>query len=511
MQPSSVVLAATTTPTPPLSDAPDAQLLIAAIVAIASVVLLIVVAKFHPMLALIIGTGVLAAVALMPPADALTSFLTGLGSTFGSVGLLIALGAMLGKLLADSGGANRIVDTIVDRVGPKQLPWAMALIAAIIGLPMFFEIGVVILVPIIILVARRTQVPLMLVGIPALAGLSILHGLVPPHPGPVTAIEFLKADLGLTLVFGLIIAVPTLVIAGPLLARFVNQWVPIEAPVAVGARAGAVGARAGGSGQARGADVPARTTGGGAAGTAQSRDEIDREEDKERRRTTGAVRRPSFGLAILSIVLPVVLMLIRAVGELTLKDGSNTRNVLDFVGSPTVALLAGVLVAMLAVGRASGMNSTQVNASLGSGLPGVASIMLIVAAGGGFKQVLSDSGVANVIGHAAENSHLSVLLLGWLIAVGIRLATGSATVATVTAAGIVTQIGTSLDKPHLALLVLAIGSGSLFFSHVNDAGFWLVKEYFGLTVWETIRSWSVMETVISVVGLIGVLILSAIV
>jgi gluconate:H+ symporter, GntP family len=508
--PSSVVLAATTTPTPPLSDAPDAQLLIAAIVAIASVVLLIVVAKFHPMLALIIGSGVLAAVALVPPADALTSFLTGLGTTFGSVGLLIALGAMLGKLLADSGGANRIVDTIVDRVGVKQLPWAMALIAAIIGLPMFFEIGVVILVPIIILVARRTQVPLMLVGIPALAGLSILHGLVPPHPGPVTAIDFLKADLGLTLVFGLIIAVPTLVIAGPLLARFVNQWVPIEAPVAVGARAGA-------SGEARGADVPARTTGGSAAataqaaGTAQSRDEIDREQDEERRRTTGAVRRPSFGLAILSIVLPVVLMLIRAIGELTLQDGSGTRTVLDFVGSPTVALLAGVLVAMLAVGRASGMSSTQINASLGSGLPGVASIMLIVAAGGGFKQVLSDSGVANVIGHAAQHSHLSVLLLGWLIAVGIRLATGSATVATVTAAGIVTQIGTSLDKPHLALLVLAIGSGSLFFSHVNDAGFWLVKEYFGLTVWETIRSWSVMETVISVVGLVGVLILGAIV
>jgi len=507
--PSSVVLAATTTPTPPLSDAPDAQLLIAAIVAIASVVVLIVVAKFHPMLALIIGTGVLAAVALVPPADALTSFITGLGSTFGSVGLLIALGAMLGKLLADSGGANRIVDTIVDRVGAKQLPWAMALIAAIIGLPMFFEIGVVILVPIIILVARRTQVPLMLVGIPALAGLSILHGLVPPHPGPVTAIDFLKADLGLTLVFGLIIAVPTLVIAGPLLARFVNQWVPIEAPVAVGARAGAAG-------EARGADVPARTTGGSTAGidaegTAQSRDEIDREQDEERRRTTGAVRRPSFALSILSIVLPVVLMLIRAIGELTLEDGSNTRTVLDFVGSPTVALLAGVLVAMLAVGRASGMSSTQVNASLGSGLPGVASIMLIVAAGGGFKQVLSDSGVANVIGHAAQNSHLSVLLLGWLIAVGIRLATGSATVATVTAAGIVTQIGTSLDKPHLALLVLAIGSGSLFFSHVNDAGFWLVKEYFGLTVWETIKSWSVMETVISVVGLIGVMILSAIV
>ncbi|CAN5454123.1 gluconate:H+ symporter [soil metagenome] len=454
---------------PPLSDAGSTQLIIAAVLAIATVVLLIVWAKFHPMLGLILGTAVLAAVAAVPPGDALASFVTGLGTTFGSVGLLIALGAMLGKLLADSGGANRIVDTIVDRVGPKRLPWAMAGIAVIVGLPMFFEIGVVILVPIVVLVARKTGVSLMLVGIPALAGLSILHGLVPPHPGPVTAIEFLNADLGYTLLFGLIVAVPTLVIAGPLLSRFVDQWVPVHAAPA------------------------AEGTGDGTP------------------RAVGVTRSPSFLAAILSIVLPVVLMLIRAVGELILDDGSSVRTVLDFVGDPTIALLVGVLVAMVAVGRSSGMNRSQVNASLGSGLPAVASIMLIVAAGGGFKTVLSSSGVAQVIADAAEGSHISVLLLGWLIAVGIRLATGSATVATVTAAGIVAPLGQSLDTPHLSLLVLAVGAGSLFFSHVNDAGFWLVKEYFGLTVWQTIKSWSVMETVISVVALVFVLILGAIV
>jgi GntP family gluconate:H+ symporter len=484
----------------PLSDAGHTQLVIAAVLGIATVVLLIVVAKFHPMLGLILGTAVLAAVAAVPPEDALASFVAGLGTTFGTVGLLIALGAMLGKLLADSGGANAIVDTIVDRVGPKRLPWAMALIAAIIGLPMFFEIGVVILVPIIVLVAIRTKVPLMLVGIPALAGLSVLHGLVPPHPGPVTAIDFLHADLGYTLIFGLIVAAPTLVIAGPLLARFINQWVPVENPRPPG-DAGLPAAR--------------RTDGSSASASASAE---DREDDRAVERTDaggptadGATRRPSFQMAILSIVLPVVLMLIRAVGELTLDDGTKTRDVLDFVGEPAVALLVGVLVAMFAVGRASGMNRTQVNDSLGSGLPGVASIMLIVAAGGGFKQELSDSGVANVIADAAKGSNLSVLFLGWLVAVGIRLATGSATVATVTAAGIVAPLGQDLTDTHLSLLVLAIGAGSLFFSHVNDAGFWLVKEYFGLTVWETIKSWSVMETVISVVALICVLILSVIV
>jgi GntP family gluconate:H+ symporter len=465
--------------TAPLSSAGHAQLLLAAALGIATVVLLIVWAKFHPLLGLILGTAVLGAVAAVPPEDGLDSFIAGVGSTFGSVGLLIALGAMLGQLLADSGGANRIVDTIVDRVGPRGLPWAMALIAAIIGLPMFFEIGVVILVPIVVLVARRTQTRLMLVGIPALAGLSILHGLVPPHPGPLTAINALHAPLGLTLVLGLIVAVPTLVIAGPLLAIVIDRWVPVEPP---------------------------------------SLDEEDEDADEHEQRGDadgdgdgGPRRTPPFALAVLAIVLPVVLMLIRAIGELTLDDGSTTRNVLDFVGEPAVALLVGVLVAMVTVGWASGMSRVRINESLGSGLPGVASIMLIVAAGGGFKQELSDSGVAQVIADAAKDSHLSVLLLGWLVAVGIRLATGSATVATVTAAGIVQGLGADLTDAHLALLVLAIGSGSLFFSHVNDAGFWLVKEYFGLTVGQTLRSWSVMETVVSVLGLLGVLGLSLVV
>jgi gluconate:H+ symporter, GntP family len=476
--------------TTPLSDAGHTQLLLAALLGIATVVLTIVWAKFHPLLGLMLGTAVLALVAWVPPEPALQSFLTGLGSTFGSVGLLIALGAMLGKLLADSGGANKIVDTIVDKVGPKTLPWAMALIAAIIGLPMFFEIGVVILVPIIVLVAIRTGARLMLIGIPALAGLSILHGLVPPHPGPLTAIALLHADLGYTLIFGLICAVPTLVIAGPLLAQLIVRWVDVDTPQ-----------------PERRND---REVSGGAAALSQTSDDTGRGIAGDRE--AGATRTPTFALSILAIVLPVLLMLVRAVDDVVDKhDVTNNPNAFDFIGEPTIALLVGVLVAMVAVGRPSGMNRGQINESLGSGLPGVASIMLIVAAGGGFKQELSDSGVANVIADAAKGSHLSVLLLGWLVAVGIRLATGSATVATVTAAGIVGPLGQSLSTTHLSLLVLAIGAGSLFFSHVNDAGFWLVKQYFGLTVWETIKSWSVMETVISVVALICVLILSLIV
>lgn len=487
----------------PLSDAGDTQLLLAAVLAIAAVVVLIVWAKFHPFIALMLGTAVLGLVAWVPPLDVLGAFVAGIGTTFGTVGLLIALGAMLGKLLADSGGANEIVDRIVDRVGPTRLPWAMALIAGIVGLPMFFEIGVVILVPIIILVGLRTQISLMRIGIPALAGLSVLHGLVPPHPGPVTAIELLDADLGRTLIFGLIVAVPTLVVSGPLLAGLLDRVVPVHAePGAVAALVQDPAARSGGVGETAEESMAAVER------EAPGQEAPGQEAPGRPGRSGQALRRPPFAAAVLTMVLPVFLMLLKAVADLTADEGTGVRDTLDFVGDPTIALLVGVLVAMVGLGAVSGMSRERVQESLGSGLPGVASIMLIVAAGGGFKTVLSDSGVAGVIADAAQDSNLSVLFLGWLVAVGVRLATGSATVATVTTAGIVGGLAADLGGNELSLLVLAIGSGSLFFSHVNDAGFWLVKEYFGLTVGQTLKSWSVMETVISVVGLVCVLVLN---
>jgi len=483
-----------------LTDAPNSQLMLAAILGIAAVVLLITLAKFHPFLALMLGTGVMGAVAGVAPLDIVDSFTVGFGATVGSVGLLIALGAMVGKLLADSGGSDTIVETIIGRVGPVGLPWAMALIAAMLGLPLFFEVGVVLLVPVVILVALRLDIPIMRVGIPALAGLSILHGLVPPHPGPLVAIDALGADLGLTLIFGLIVAAPTLVICGPLLARLIEQWVPIHATTVA---PGMV------------SDVPAgsrslKTGGGSGAGlTSTGASEGDDRIHAETPLPEGVTRRPGFFAAVICITLPVILMLARAIAELTISDETNgVREFLDFIGTPAVALLAAVLVAMFALGFRSGMNRSQVEKSTGSALPGIAGILLIVAAGGGFKAMLVDAGVGDVIGDWAEGTGISVLVLGWLVAVGVRLATGSATVATITAAGIVTGAATGLESSELSLLVLAIGCGSLFFSHVNDAGFWLVKEYFGLTIGQTIKSWSVMETAISVVGMAFVMLLS---
>ena len=491
-----------------ITSAGTGQLILAAVLGIATVVLLIAWAKWHPFLALVMGAAVLGIVAGAAPGTTVTSFTTGVGTTAGSVGLLIALGSMIGALLAESGGADSIVGSMVHRFSGSALPWAMAGVAALIGLPLFFEVGVVLLVPIVLLVARRTGIPLLKIGIPALAGLSVLHGLVPPHPGPLVAISSLGADLGLTLAFGLICAIPTVIIAGPMFGNFIAKRVPLAVPAELvpatageGARPGAGEGGRPGSGPAGGQDFVDRDDLGNAGAG-----EPDRPVDAG---LPGRRRNPGVVPAVLTILLPIVLMLLRAIGELTLPEDNRLRTALDVAGTPVVALLAGVLLAMWTLGKRAGFDRVQTSAVIGGSLPPIAGILLIVAAGGGFKQVLVDVGIGNVVADAAKDAHISALLLGYLVAVGIRLATGSATVATITAAGIVAPLAATLDKPQISLVALAIGCGSLFFSHVNDAGFWLVKEYFGMTVGETIKSWSVMETIISVVGFACVLILNA--
>ena len=460
---SGVINAATDTPQP---IAPPAQLVAAALAGIAVIVLLITVVKLHPFLSLTIGSLVVAVVAGEDLATAIASYTTGFGTTAAGVGTLIALGAMFGKLLADSGGADSIVDAIVGRSSERSLPWAMALVGALIGLPMFFEIGLVLLMPVILLVARRSGQSLVRIGIPTLAGLSVMHGLVPPHPGPLVAIDALKADLGVTLGLGVLVAIPTAILAGPVFGKVAARWVDQPAP------------------------QPFDTDG------------------EERREL-----RPSFAVTLATVLLPVVLMLAKAVADIVVADPEQpVQKFLDVVGTPLIALLIAVLVAMVTFGRGAGMNRADLTKSIESALPPIAGIILIVAAGGGFKQTLVDTGVGTVVADWIAGSGISVLLLAWLVAVFIRLATGSATVATVTTAGILAgPIVSQLSTGETSLLVLAIGSGSLFFSHVNDAGFWLVKEYFGLTVGQNIKTWSLMETVISVCGLVFVLLLSLVI
>lgn len=466
-----------------------AQLILAALAGIALIVVLITIAKLHPFLALIFGALTVGLVAGEAIGDVLDSFSSGFGSTAASVGILIALGAMFAKLLADSGGADEIVDTIVGHASPRMLPWAMALVGAIIGLPMFFEIGLVLLMPVIYLVARRSQLSLITVGIPALAGLSAMHGFVPPHPGPVAAVALLHADLGVTLALGVLVAIPTIVVAGPLFGKLAGRWVVLGVPDRFDS------AEATGTGS--GSNEATTTTTGSTTTTTTT--------------TATTQTRPSFAVTMLTVLLPVALMMGKAVVDIFVDESHLVRQTFDIVGRPVMALLIAVVVGMFTLGLGAKMSREQIVKSVESSLPPVAGIILIVAAGGGFKQVLVDTGIGTLLAEWAKGANLSVVLLAWVLAVLIRLATGSATVATITASSLMLGLVEGLSTGEVSLVVLAVGAGSLFFSHVNDAGFWLVKEYFGMTVGQTIKSWSLMETALSVSGLIFVLLLGLVI
>jgi GntP family gluconate:H+ symporter len=448
----------------PITSAGDAQLGVAVLAGIALIVVLITTFRLHAFLALTIGSLALGVLAGAPLDATIASFTGGLGSTVAGVGVLVALGAILGKLLADSGGADRIVDTILARASGRAMPWAMVLIASVIGLPLFFEVGIVLLIPVVLMVARRGNHSLMRIGVPALAGLSVMHGLIPPHPGPLAAIDALGADLGVTLALGLVVAVPTVIVAGPLFSRYAARWVDVPAPEGM---------------------LPQR-----------SADDAPR-------------KRPGFGATVATITLPVALMMVKALVDIVVDDPRDgVQRVTDVIGSPLVALLAAVVVGLFTLGRAAGFTKERISTTVERSLAPIAGVLLIVGAGGGFKTTLIDLGVGRVILDLSQDWAVPALLLGWLIAVAIRLATGSATVATISAAGLVAPLAADMSTTHAALLVLAIGAGSLFFSHVNDAGFWLVKEYFGMSVGQTVKTWSVMETLISVVGIVCVLLLS---
>lgn len=442
----------------------DGWLLLWAGAAIAVIVALVTWARVHPFLALVLGSGFLGLATGMTGANMVRSFQAGAGSTLGGVGVIVALGAVLGLLLAESGGADRIVDTLLGWSGRSRAPWLMTLVAMVVGVPLFFETGLVLLLPVVFLMSRRESVPVLRIGVPALAGLSVLHGLVPPHPGPLIAVDALHADLGRTLLFGLLVAVPTVLVAGPLFAPLAVRWTgPTAPPVS-------------------------------AVAEPVSRDRP----------------MPGFGRAALTVLLPVALMLVRMVAELLLPAGDPVRGVAHLLGEPVVALTVSTVVALLVLGPFLAGGHRAVADRCSAALAGVGSIVLVIGAGGGFKQLLIASGIGEALASAAGQLRLPVLLLGWLVAVVIRLATGSATVATITAAGILAPLAAT-GGADPALLALAIGSGSLFFSHVNDAGFWLVKESFGLSLGQTLKSWSVLETLISVVSLAGVLVLDALV
>ncbi len=425
-----------------------------ALIAIALIVVLIAWAKVHPFIALLAASLTLAIGVGVPATKSMESFTSGFGSTMGGVGALVALGAIVGNLLLESGGANTLVDRLLQVSNKKLLPLLVALIAAIIGIPMFFEIGVVLLVPLALLIARRSKLPVMLIGLPMLFGLGEMHALVPPHPGPLAVVDALHADLGLTMMFGLPIALLLILVMGPIVSPILARFAPVYAP----------------------------------------------EDDSEERDPNRP--KPKGFMVIVTILLPVILMLLNTVCEIALPDRHTPLlSVIGFLGTPLVALLVTVIAAFFTLGLPGGMSWKRIMDVVGGSFAPIAGVLLIVGAGGGFKQTLVDIGAGGVVAKLAGVLSLSAFLMGWIVAALIRMATGSATVAALTAVGLVSQLAVGLDPVHLSLLVLAIGLGSGFLSHVNDAGFWLVKEYFGLTVGQTFKTWSLGSCIASVLGL----------
>jgi Gnt-I system high-affinity gluconate transporter len=421
--------------------------------------LLILVLKLNPFLSFIIVSVSIAVAVGMPIDKAVTSIQKGIGSTMGIIVPILGFGAMLGKLVSESGAAQRITSRLVRNLGTKNIQTSLMLAGFIIGIALFYEIGFFIMIPLVFTIAATTGLPLLYVGLPMLASLSVTHGFLPPHPAPTALTAMFNADLGKTLLYGLAIAVPTILVSGPLLARYLSR-------------------------------VNAKPLAEFVNQKVLSEEEM-----------------PGFWTSIISALLPVILITSSTIAGLILSDGHIIRKVLGFVGNPVMAMLLSVLSAIYFLGIARRKNMTELMKSLTNSILSVAMIMLLISGAGSLKQVLVDGGVSDYIGGLMSHSVLSPLFLGWLIATILRICIGSATVSGLTAAGIVLPLVTGTSVNH-ELMVLAVGSGSLMCSHVNDSGFWIFKEYFNLSIKDTLKTWTIMETSIGVTGLAGVLILS---
>ncbi|HYE33022.1 MAG TPA: gluconate:H+ symporter [Methylomirabilota bacterium] len=436
-------------------------LLLLALFALGLLVALVTWRKWNAFIALLLASMLVGIGAGLPPLAALVAFQEGLGATLGGIAGILALGAMLGKLLAESGGALALADRLNAMLGPRLVLWCVVAMATLVGLVTWFTVGLLLLLPVVVMLARQSRQPLMLLAIPMLAFLSVLHGLTPPHPGPVVAMNALRAETGRTLAFALLVGLPTALVAGPLLAPLLLRFAPNASPPL----------------------ISADNIGG---------------------------RQVSASSALFIILLPVSLMLLTLLNPKRSEGGWIVEPVLKILAHPTIALLIALGVAILLIRRACGFSRSDILKFTEQSVAAIGMTLLVVGAGGGFARVLRDAGVATALGEVMGRMSFPPLLYAWLLAAFIRVATGSATVAITTAAGLLLPM--LAENPGLPpeLFVLALGFGSLFLSHLNDGGFWIVKESLGLTVGETLRTWTVVETVIGIVGLAFTLLLSTI-
>jgi GntP family gluconate:H+ symporter len=439
-----------------MSPVLGSQLLIYAGIAIAVLVVMIAKFRINPFIVLTTVSIGLALAAGMPAKSVVAAYEAGVGGTLGHIALVVALGAMLGKMMAESGGADRIAQTMLTVFGERNAHWAMMCVAFLCGLPLFFEVGFVLLIPIAFTVAKRANMSMIMVGLPMVAGLSVVHGLVPPHPAAMLAVHAYNADIGNTIFYAILVGIPTAMLAGPIFAKLIAPYIqlPEHNPIAA----------------------------------------------EFTERETAVKELPSFSTTIFTILAPVLLMLVGGWADFLTPTNSSANSFLRFIGTPVVALLISTTLSFWTLGFARGFGREDILKFSSTCLAPTAGITLLVGAGGGLNRILIETGVTKQIVALSAEFALSPLLLCWLLAALMRIATGSATVAMTTAAGIVGPIALAAHYPHPELLVLATGAGSLILSHVNDGGFWLVKEYFNMSVVQTLKTWTVLETIISVVA-----------
>ncbi len=433
--------------------------LIIVVLGVALLLLLVTVVRLNTIFSLLITSVAVGFAMNMNAVDILKSIETGVSSTMGQLALLLAFGSLLGKLMAEGGAAEKITTKLTAVFGRKNLPWAMVLTGFLVGIPLFYNVGFIVLVPFVFMVCASNKMPLLYVAIPLLAALSVTHGYLPPHPGATAIAVTYNADIGLTMAYGIVVAIPAIIIGGPLFGRMLKH-IPTNPP-------------------------------------AEFFPEPNQADKKEL---------PGFAISIFTGLFPIILIAVGSFAHLIFPKDSPWLAALRFLGDPVVALMIASLVAMYTMGIRQGKSLREQSESVEEAIRGIMMILFIIAASGAFKQILVDSGVANYIADLTAHLSLSPLVLTWLIAGIIRLVIGSASVAGLAAAGIMLPI-VQAGNVTPELMVLATGAGSLMFSHVNDPGFWMFKSYFGVSVKDTFRSWTVMETLVSVIGLIGVLIL----
>ena len=434
------------------------------IVAIALIVFLIMKVKLNAFVALTIAGLALGIAAGMPLAEVAASFQKGMGNTLGFLATVLGLGTILGKMLEISGGAQRLAQTLIRAFGERNAHWAMMVVAFICGIPVFFQVGFVLLIPVIFSIAKQTGMSLVKIGVPVVAALITVHAMVPPHPAALAVVNQLGADIGLVIVLSLLVGLPASIIAGPIYGNFIAKRAVANPPASL------------------------------------TVDEIISEE-----------KLPKFGITLFTILLPMLIMVAKTVVDLVAPEDAPYLDLVAFLGNPITALLISALFAYWSLGLARGMNMDKIGKITEECFKPVASILLIIGAGGAFNQVLQDSGIGTVLGEVLTGLNMSPVIMAWLIAIIMRFAVGSTTVAMITSAGIVLPLLATMPDVNPAILCLAIGAGGIGLSHVNDSGFWIVKEYYGMSLTDTFKTWTASTTIASVVALVGTLLVDLVV